>query len=260
MGGVIIVKNEQNKIKLYLLGQLDEADAEQIELRLMSDPGFTEEFDTVVDDIADRYVEGEFDGDELARVERYFLSTRERRNKVRFVSELRRRAEAERGREIKAPVVEPGFFERVRAFFTEQPVFATALAMIVIVVGIAIWWAQQSSRPSGTYATINLTISSSDRATGSQTTPARLKPEDAGLRVELALPEQALQAKDYRVELLDQQESSRNLTVKERQPQSLLVEIPADELTRGPYIIHLHAVNPDGSERRIPGSYNFFIE
>jgi hypothetical protein len=38
------------------------------------------------------------------------------------------------------------------------------------------------------------------------------------------------------------------------------VEIPAEELARGRYVLKLFAIKPDGSEQRISGSYFFNVE
>ena len=67
-----IINEDKNEVRRYLLGQLGEADEERIELRLLTDPAFGEEFDTIVDEIADQYAGNEFRGEERERVEQYF--------------------------------------------------------------------------------------------------------------------------------------------------------------------------------------------
>ena len=59
---------EQHKLREYLLSQLTEAEAEQVELRLLTDSGFGEEYDLVVNEITDDYVAGKFAGKELEQV------------------------------------------------------------------------------------------------------------------------------------------------------------------------------------------------
>src|SRR5215211_5138670 len=93
----IIVKNVQKEVRRYLLGQLEEAEQERIELRLLTDSSFAEEFDTVVDELTDQYVTNELMDDERKRVEKYFLNTPERQQKLEFATELITRASAERG-------------------------------------------------------------------------------------------------------------------------------------------------------------------
>ena len=55
MGGIVTIKKDQeNEIRRYLFGQLPEADEEVLELLLLTEPAFVEEFDTVVDEVTDQ--------------------------------------------------------------------------------------------------------------------------------------------------------------------------------------------------------------
>jgi len=254
VGVSIIINEDKNDLRRYLLGLLGEADEERLELRLLTDEGFVEEFDTVVDEITDQYVGNELGADERKRVEQYFLTSKERQQKVQFADELMQRAAAERS--VQNPAPEPGFFERLRAFWTNQPVFfrtATTMATIVIAVGL-VFVLYPRQNPSGTYTAVNLQMSAGDRSTGSEVKPVRLD-SAAGIRIDLALPEQWRDAKSYRVELQDEKERLRDLPIAERTPQSLIVTIPANEITQGGYIIRLYA---DG--QRVRGSYHFNVE
>ena len=67
-----------------------------MEVRLLTEPSFVEEFDTVVDEITDEYVRGEIKGDERKRLEQYFLRARERQVKAKFASALIDHASATR--------------------------------------------------------------------------------------------------------------------------------------------------------------------
>lgn len=262
-GALTISNNQKNEVKKYLLGQLEEADEERLELRLLTDPAFSEEFDTIVDELADEYVGNELQGEERKRVEQYFLTSAERRNKVKFAAELLERAEVERGDQSAAievqPVVAPsrGIFERMRLFWESQSFslrVVTAVASLIIVVGLVMLLIP-ANRNSGTYALLNLTMSTAERAAGAQTKSVRLEAGSPGIRMTLSLPDQVPQANSYRVELLDEQQSSRNLPITERTAHSLIVTIPANEVRRGSYIVRLY-----GNEQRIPGSYFFTVE
>src|SRR5689334_6338099 len=87
-GVINIDNNKKNEVRRYLLGQLGEADEERLELQLLTDPAFGEQFDTIVDEITDQYVNGEFQGEECKRVQRYFLKSPERRAKAQFAAAL----------------------------------------------------------------------------------------------------------------------------------------------------------------------------
>jgi CHAT domain-containing protein len=82
---------EQHKIRKYLLGQLTEVEDEQVELRLLTELDFAEEYDLVVDEMIDDYVAGNFAGQELEQVEQYFLKAPERQSKLRFAKALKKR-------------------------------------------------------------------------------------------------------------------------------------------------------------------------
>src|SRR5260370_11334258 len=81
----------EHEIRAYLLGQLSEADEEQVELRLLTEPEFAEEYDIVVNEITDDYVAGKFEAAELRQAEEHFFKSGERRDKLNFALALRQR-------------------------------------------------------------------------------------------------------------------------------------------------------------------------
>ena len=247
-------------MRRYLLGQLGEADEDKIELRLLTDPAFGEEFDTIVDEITDQYAGDEIQGEERERVEQYFLKAPERQQKVQFSQELLERASGRGDNRRQAIHAEPGFIERFLAFWKQSFALRTASALaIVVVVAVLVYIPSRRDPGPGTLASINLTISVSDRASGSETKSVKLEPGMRGLSVRLVLPDQVVQAQSYRVELVDTQGRSQNLQITQGTDKSLFVEIPANEIPRGSYIIRLYAVNPDGTESRVRGSYYFSV-
>ena len=263
-GESIIISEDKISVRRYLLGQLGEAEEERLELRLLTDASFIEEFDTVVDDIAYQYAGDELEGEEQKRVETYFLRAAERQHKVQFARVLLQLAATEHdGERDDGEKTTPGFFERIRGFFRGQSIAlrtATALATLLIVVGLGFQFRSVFFPATGPDARITLNINTSDRASGSETQSVKLEPGTRSLKIELILPEQFSQEQNYRVELLDEKGSPRNLKIQERTPKSLTVTISADEIAFGSYNIHLHAVNPDSTERRIRGSYSFTRE
>ena len=265
MGVSNIIKDEKNEVRRYLLGQLGEGDEERLELRLLTDPSFGEDFDTIVDEIIDQYVGNELQVDERERVEQHFLRATERQNKVKFACELLHRASIERGGEAAeiTPVREqdPGLLERALSLWDKQPSslrLATIFATVVILAGVVLLL-RSGNPPSQNYVAINLKISSSDRSVGSET-PVKLQPGSPGIMIELTLPDEIPQAKSYRIELLNDQGSPRDLPIAEQNARSVVVVVPAADVPRGSYIIHLYAVSADGAEQRIRGSYFFDVE
>ena len=258
MGGVANIKRDQeNEIRRYLFGQLPEADEESLEIRLLSEPSFGEEFDTVIDEVTDQYVRNELQGSERKGFEESYLKTAEGRQKVRFTSELLERAAAERGPVVPVPLREPGFFDRVRAFWQVQSLrlAATAAAVAMIAGGYYL-----TLRPAMNYATLALSISTANRGEGPVPRKVKLESGVPGVEVNLAIPEQAKGAKDYRVSLVSGDGTLHELEIEKRDDQTVTVKIPASLLSRGQYAIQIFRLNPDGTYTRIPGNYYFNIE
>ena len=257
----------QNEVRRYLLGQLEEAEQERIELRLLTDSSFGEEFDSAVDDLTDQYVNNELTDDERKRAEEYFLNTPERQQKLEFATELLSRASAERGERAERsqvatvrPIVKPAapsLLDQVRAFW-RRPSYAhvgLSAAVLLVVAGLVFFVLSFNNSPS--YVPLDLAVNNSNRAE-STAAPARVQLAD--LKVKLTLPEQAKEAKAFRVKLVDENGVERDLTIDERTDQTITVTILAGWLSRGSYVVQLSMMKPDGSEERVRGSYNFVVE
>lgn len=251
-------------MRRYLLGQLEEAEQERIELELLTDPSFGEEFDTVVDELTDQYVRDELTDDERKRAEKYFLNTPVRQQKLEFAKELLSHADAELGEAAEMatvrPIAEqgsPSLLDQIRAFW-RRPSFAhVGLSAAVVLVVAGLVFVLFSFNNSSQYVALDLALSNANRAEG--TAPAQVRVAGAGLKVDLTIPEQAKEAKAFRLKLVGENGVERDLTIDERDDQTIAVTIPAAWLSRGSYVIHLSMVKPDGSEERVRGSYNFFV-
>jgi hypothetical protein len=95
----IIEQVQKSELREYLLGRLSDEDKEEIEVRLMSDPAYAEEFDMMVMEITDQYGAGEFEGEERKQVENYFFRSPERRTGLKIALGLRKQ-QAERRRRL----------------------------------------------------------------------------------------------------------------------------------------------------------------
>ena len=251
-------------MRRYLLGQLDEAEQERIELQLLTDLSFTEEFDTVVDELTDQYVRNELTDDERKRAEKYFLNAPERQQKLEFAKELLSHADAERGESAQMaavrPIAEPeppSLLDQLRAFWRRPSYAHVGLSAAVVLVVAGLIFFLFSFRNSSGYVPLDLALNNSNRA--DSTVRARVQ-LGANLKVNLSLPEQPKEAIDVRVRLVDENEVARDLTIDERKDRTVTVTIPAAWLSRGSYVIQLSLVKPDGSEDRVRGSYNFVVE
>jgi hypothetical protein len=233
---------------------------------LLTDPSFGEEFDTVVDELTDQYVRDELTNDERQRAEKHFLTTPERRQKLEFATELLSHAEAERGESSQLAAVRPmekpatpSFLDQIRAFWRRPTLAHGALAagVLLVVAGLIFFFLSFAGR-SSEYTALNVPLSSSDRAESAAPVSAQLA--GAGLELNLPIPEQAKDARDFRLKLVDENGVERDLTIADRTDQTIKVRIPADWLSRGSYVIQLSMVKPDGSAERVRGSYNFVVE
>jgi hypothetical protein len=131
------------------------------------------------------------------------------------------------------------------------------MVTILIVAGITFLYFSGSSR-SPAYSTIELAISQADRGEGTQAKTVRFTPGTNVLKVYLRLPDEVQsQGKTYRVESFD---GKRTYQPTEQNQQVIAVEIPKSELPPGSYGLHLFEINPDRTERRIPGTYTFTVE
>jgi len=101
-------------------------------------------------------------------------------------------------------------------------------------------------------------MSPSDRA--GSTAPARVKLPGGGLNISLAIPESAKGAPDYRLKLKGPTGVEQDLTITERNDQTIKVTVPAASLSRGSYVIQLWTVKADGGVERVRGSYYFNAE
>lgn len=122
---------EKLKVRQYLLGQLTESDEEQVELDLLTDATYAEEFDVIVDEITDEYATGQLHGKELEQVENYFLKSADRQKRLAFTQALRRAS-----RERKKEVVSIRDWIK-KPFNSYLSIAATVL--IVLGVGFGVW-------------------------------------------------------------------------------------------------------------------------
>ena len=98
---MVITLEDQKRLRQYLLGQLDETDEEQVELRLLADARYAEESDIIANELIDQYVEDNIPPAELKQFEEHFLKSQARQDKFSFALALKKRkAELRRARKL----------------------------------------------------------------------------------------------------------------------------------------------------------------
>lgn len=82
--------NEQERVRLYLLGQVPPDELAPLEERLLTDSPFYEELLIVEDELIDEYLNDELSQAERENFETHFLAPPERRQKVGFARTLKK--------------------------------------------------------------------------------------------------------------------------------------------------------------------------
>lgn len=81
-------EEEESTIRAFLLGRLAESDREEVEVRLLGDPAFSELTSAIEAELIDDYAAGLLSRDDRRRFEGHFLVTDDRRRRLRFSQTL----------------------------------------------------------------------------------------------------------------------------------------------------------------------------
>jgi len=132
-------RDEEQQVRVYLLGNLAQERARKLEERLLQDDNFVEQVMLVEDEVIEDYVRGTLSPVEKSRFERHFLSTPRRRQKLMMVASLRQHAMAMPGdAELEAALRASPWTSWVGSLFTPRW-RAVALAVLVLAAGLVMW-------------------------------------------------------------------------------------------------------------------------
>ena len=138
---------DRTEIRQYLLGEVTrESRLRRIEEMILTDEAFYEELLVSEDELIDEYVRESLSASERERFESHFLSTPERRRKLKFARALRRYVaganESEATAEAKAGERGAGRERKSpwKRFFSLQVSFAAA-ALVLLGVAFFVWYA-----------------------------------------------------------------------------------------------------------------------
>jgi len=250
-----MARADKKSITEYLLGRLTEAEEEQIELRLLTDPEFAEEYDIVVNEIVDDYVSGKFLGEELKQVEEHFFKSTERRSKLKFAQALHQHRNVVRGTSPN-----PGFV--LRPFWKRSPFIfrlAAAATLLAVITG-GLWFVLRRQQPDADIATVTLFAGAGSRGDEAELAkPVKLDADS--LRIVLQLPATSTPppAANYRIEVFSI--GGRKTTVRpvSQDASSVTLIITRGGLSPGDYALKLVAIGSDGSEHAV-GTYFLTVE
>ena len=244
----------------YLLNELPQHEAEQFEEECFSQPEWPEEeLTSAEEDLIHAYIKNELGPERQRRFEEHYLITEARKERVN-------RARA--FQQLFCPVSQPKptwtqkvlDFLKAMVFAPEYAVLRTAGIVLAIGVGTTSLWLTSRTSDPQTFAHINLTISTDNRSAGGSTQNVKLPLAEDALRISLALPEPAPQGASYRVQLENVKGPIDDLEIESQDANTVSVIIPARGLVPGLFALRLFQKNPDGAEKKVPGSYIFNVD
>ncbi len=253
------------RIIAYLLEELPEDDVQRFEEECFAEADGLAQVNCVEEDLIDAYLRNELTPERRQRFEQHYLTTASRQERVSMAAALLRLIDERNAvfqPAVVAPAAELPWTVRCRAFWQRQGWALRAVAAVAVITIIAsfVWFAFFRAPAPRTFATLTLTISANNRADGAQAGKVKLPLEADALKISLLLPQQLSPPAHYRVAVENDRGESKSAEVVGVDSQSVLTVIPAAQLARGQYAVKLFAVNSEGTEQRINGSYFFTVE
>ena len=256
--------NDQSAIRQYLLRQMSDEQQQELEQRVLIEDDLFEELEVSETQLIDEYVAGELNPEEREQFEQHFLTTAKRESDLEFARVLKRytvsRGRARSDSLAHFPPVQPPWRTSQSWWSSGEAsgwLRAAAVVAFVAVLAATLWFALDRS-PSPQLATLNLTLSTSNRAEGVAVPRVQLPSE--GLKLVLKLPDGSAPTTNYRARLLSEDGETRTFEIAERNAQSVSVVVPAQQLKRGPYALKLITLTENGAELPLNGSYFFTVE
>jgi len=213
------------RIIAYLLEELTEQESEQFEEQCFAQDEWPDQLDAAEQELIDAYLRNELTSDRKRRFLERYLTTDARKARVIAARMLH---------ETLCPVQAKSIWpEWLRAFVQRPLVPQTAIAILVLAAVVIVILIPRSPR---TFTQIELAMSSSDRSTGVQQKIVSLPLSTEALEIHLKLPEPSADTTGYSVQWEDTNGHARELKIDS---QTLVVTIPANQLTPGQYILRL---------------------
>jgi CHAT domain-containing protein len=168
---------EQARLRSYILGDIGDQELPAIEMRLMADEDYFQEFTMAEEDLIQDYINGNLNPPEREKFEKRFLVSEENIGKVRFARALQKAADE--ANDALPPETKPNFFDSLKAFFTAPLPVAVIILAIVGVAGFFVW--QSYNKQSEILLSLNKAYKD-DRPTKGRITGFDYAPEIEGTR------------------------------------------------------------------------------
>lgn len=267
---------EPNTVKLYLLGQLDQTKLAQIEEHLLTSATLYDEILLAEDELTDKYIANELSEEDRRSFETHFLSTPERRQKLRFARVLLRYLDRESEASLPQAdqirmVPDNRSVSPLKAKYKfpflpiQNPIAAYGLAAVVLVGLIgASWMLWSMLRPATSHSGKVLVATLTPglvRGEGDQRTNVVIPADVESVQLNLEL--KADEYPSYRAELLTSDAGS--LTLQEDLKSESVAgrkiinfTVPAKLLRRNDYRVRLSGRTAAGSYEPL-SSYTFRV-
>ncbi len=249
----------ERTLRQYVLGSLEEGRRAELEGRLITEPDAFEALGVVEDELIEEYLDGTGSAAERRSFERHFVTSGERRCRLRLARALKERAAALAAR--PRAEARPTGRDWLR-FPLGQPAWAALAALLVLSLAANVWLASgdrsRRGRPAGP-ATFAL-ASGLLRAEGA--IPRVAVPPGADIvKLRLELPEDEYPL--YRAALHDPDggeiwSASRLRAVGRPGPSAVVLVVPSELLPRGDCRVKLSGMR-DGEEPEVLATYPFRV-
>lgn len=242
------------RITAYLLQELTEEEAKRLEEQCFAQEEWPAHLDSVELELIDSYLRNQLSTARRQRFEKNYLTTDARKARVLMAESFLQLL-------CPAPSLKLTFREKLQAFWQRPLVPQTAVAILILAIGLSLVFAlMRGGQSPRTFAHLYVAASSSDRATGVQAATVTLPLSTDALEIHLKLSEQSPDTVGYRVRWENVKGTlGEDLKIESQDAQSVTVIIPADELSPGQYILKLFRTDRGGTER-VSGNYYFTAE
>lgn len=243
----------------YLLEELPPDEAERFEDELFAADEWPAEVRATEDELIDSYLRRELTVERRTRFEENYLCTEARRDRVAMAAAVLRRVD-----ELcePSPPEPAGWFQRVLAGWKGLSLAyrAVAVAACLVLAVVVVWLVISRSSTPQSFATLTVPMTNITRGGGPANPSLMLPLEKDALELTLLLPETRQSEKGFTAEVKETSGRVIPIFETERDGRKLILIVLAKELARGSYEVKISAVQPDGTNQRIPGGFYFDLK
>ena len=250
----------------YLLQELTEEEAERFEEQCFAQEEWPADIDSVEQELIDAYLRNDLTKDRHRRFEEKYLITDARKARVltaqSFLEVLCPPQKTTLKKKLKAIWQRPLVPQTAVVVWGPQvwvgmPQIAIAVLIVAVLAPLLIFYFMSAK----TFTQLDLTMTSTERGSGPKIERVNLPLSTDVLKITLKLPEPLPpDTATYRVEWGNLKVNLGELKIVSQDSQSIVVIIPARQLSPGQYALKLFKTNRGETEQHLPGNYRFIAE